>query len=175
MTVPSGAFVVMFLHRVVTVASRTAYLPLWNWTFLGEVVHGMAARALDDDGFVSAVDELDLAPEHAHSLKCGALGNCLVLFDIREGDGRSGGRKVLWIAYPARRYWDEDRLETGVRCECTQEVVSVESDISFLVLIGDLAKLRPSPSIGRNKGGSSLKRATEGSANAFDDVGGICS
>ena len=173
--VSAGAFVVMFLHGVVAVAFRTAHLPFWNWAFPSEVVHGVAARALNDDCFVSAVDELDLAPEHAHSLKCGTLGNCLVLFDIREGDGRGGCGKVLWIAYPARRDGDEYGLEAGVRCEGTQEVGGVESDIRFLVLVGDLAELCLGPSVGRNKGGLSLKRATEGSFNALNDVGGICS
>ena len=82
--VSTWAFIVMFLHRVVTIAFGAAYFPFWDWTLPGEVFHGVATRALYDDGFVPTMYELDLAAEHAHSLKCGTLGNCLVLFDVCE-------------------------------------------------------------------------------------------
>ena len=41
--VSSRAFIIVFLHRVVTVAFGAAHFPLWNWTFLSEVFHGVAA------------------------------------------------------------------------------------------------------------------------------------
>ena len=82
--VSTRAFVIVFLQRVVAVAFRTAYFPFWNWAFSSEVLHGVTMRALDDDRFVLTMYKLDLSPEHAHSLKCGMLGDCLVLFDICE-------------------------------------------------------------------------------------------
>ena len=116
--------------------------------------------------------KLDLATEHAHSLKCSTLGDCLVLFDIRKRDGRSGSGEVFWIAYPARQDGNEYRLETGVRREGAQEVGGIVSDVRLLVPVGDLTKLGPGPSVGWNQCGLSLKWAAEGSLNALDDVGG---
>lgn len=39
--VVTWTLIVMFLHCVVAVTLRAVYFPLGNWTFLGEVFHGM--------------------------------------------------------------------------------------------------------------------------------------
>ena len=59
--VSTRAFVIVFLHRVVAVAFGASHFPFWNWAFSGEVFHGVATRALDDDCFVPTMYKLDLA------------------------------------------------------------------------------------------------------------------
>ena len=82
--VVTWAFIVVVFQRVVAVALGASNFAVGYGAFPCKVVHRVATRALDDDSFVSAVDKLDLAAEHAHSLKCSTLRDGLVLFDICE-------------------------------------------------------------------------------------------
>ena len=83
-TVVAWAFIVVFLQRVVAVTLWAADFSFWYWAFPREMVHGVAVRALNNDGFVSAVNKLDLSAKHAHSLKCSTLCDGLILLDVRE-------------------------------------------------------------------------------------------
>ena len=46
-------------------------------------------------------------------------------------------------------------------------------DVHLLVFVGDLSKLGPGPSVGRNQRGLSLERATKWSLDALNDVRGV--